>query len=98
MAWKISRTNDATGVTQVANPNYNSGEGAFRNAMANAVDYVTAHWDGGTGADEEGPADDKRFKIYVERRIGGAEVELRYDYKNGAENLTNSIYWRILEV
>ena len=60
--------------------------------------FITDKWGAGGGSDEDGPADDGRFKIYIERRPGRSEIELRYDFGAGIDRETNSIYWRVLEV
>ena len=99
MVWKVTRTNFNSGAVDVAPADHATGEIAFRAGMLNAINFITNHWDANLGVgDIDGPEDDGRFKIYIERRPGKAEIEMRYDYTGLTERETNSIYWRIAEI
>ncbi len=99
MPFKIHRINDDKGTTDIAPPEYATGEGAFRAAMDNVTQFITDHWDAAPGdGDIDGPPNNNRFKIYINRRPGGAEIEMRYDYVVAPDNFTNSIYWRIVSI
>jgi hypothetical protein len=99
MVWKVTRTNTESGAVDVAPADHATGEIAFRASMANCVAFIINHWDSFPGdGTEDGPQDNGRFKIYIERRPGRAEVELRYDYPDAGDRTTNQIYWRVAEI
>lgn len=104
MPFKIHRINTDKGTTDIAAPQFATGEQALRAAMENAVQFIASHWDLDQGATKDGPADNKRFKLYVERSPGFAELELRYDYNDSTEpdptqrDKTNHIFWKIVQV
>jgi len=101
MAFKVERENTRLQDIQVGAQNYNTGEQAFRAAMGNMTKFITDHWDAANGiANRDGPMNDAKFKVYVNRRPGTAEINLRYDYGFGSPEVweTNNIFWRILEV
>ena len=95
MAWKIRRVNNEAGTSVVAPQTYPDAETAFRAAMSNVVSYITNHWDSGTGAGDQGPGNNHRFKIYIDRRTGQARVVLRYDHPSGTDAETNDIVWQV---
>jgi len=99
MAFQIKRRNEANDTTITAPTIYTTGEEAFRAAMDNVMTFIMNYWDTALPPGPNGPANDNRFKIYIERRPSMAEVELRYDYPDPPLNQqTNSIYWRIVVV
>ena len=101
MAFKVERYNTKLDQTDLAAPEFTTGEQAFRAAMGNVTNFITGHWDaeGGVG-NRNGPMNDLKFKIYINRRPGFAELNLRYDYPFGSpeDHETNNIFWRIIEV
>jgi len=101
MAFKIERTNSRLEQVDIAAPNFSTGEAAFRAAMDNVTKFITDHWDAEGGvANRNGPMNNLKFKIYINRRPGVAEINLRYDYLFGAPEVheTNNIFWRIIEI
>lgn len=102
MAFKIQRDNSDKGESVVMPATFPSVELAIRAAMREAMDFSTAHWDVRVGGNQDGPADDTRFKIYVDRRIAPHEISLRYDWVDatqpvGEQDRTNDIVWRIVQ-
>lgn len=97
MTWGVQRQNVAADEIVTSPESYPSAEAAFRAAMESAVSDVIEHWDAGAIPNIDGPADSGRFKIYIDRRPGRAEVELRYDYPDMWDQETNSIFWRVVE-
>ena len=101
MAFKIERTNTKLAQVDIAAQNFSTGEAAFRAAMDNVTKFITDHWDaeGGVG-NRNGPMNDLKFKIYINRSPGSAVINLRYDYPFGSpsDHETNNIFWRIIEV
>lgn len=95
MPFQIDRFNQVKNETITAPAQYNTGEEAFRAAMQNVTTYITDHWDNAGVGNSDGPDDGGRFKIYIERRPGRAEVELRWDYPIVDDRETNSIFWLI---
>jgi len=104
LPFKIERTNSDKATTQLGAQEYATGELAFRAAMGNVVDFITAHWDTATGANVNGPADNTTFKIYIKRKIPPVQVNLRYDWLEimpsplEDRGRTNDIVWVIIEV
>ena len=97
MPFEIHRRNEVKNENQVGGAQYATGELAFRAAMGNVTTYITDHWDSNPGiTDLDGPGDNTKFKIYIERRPGQAEIELRFDIPTVDQ--TNSIYWRVVSV
>lgn len=107
MAWRVRRHNQLTGGNSTAPTNYPNAAAAFDAALDNVGAFIKARIASGLPGNEDGPpADNHRFKIYVDYRAGrGLQFELRYDYPTGTlpDNPegtweTNSLYWRIVEV
>lgn len=104
MPFKIHRTNADKGTTDIAAPEYTTGEAAFRAAMANYTQFVINHWELTVGSTIDGPAVNTRFKLYTDRLPGSAKLELRYDYLDSTEldpsqrDKTNHIIWHIVSL
>ncbi len=103
MPFKIERNNSDKDEIIVMSPTFPSVELAIRAAMREAMDFSTAHWDMGVGSNQDGPADNTRFKIYVDRRVTPQEVNLRYDWVDATQPIaeqdrTNDIVWQIVQV
>ncbi len=99
MAFKIHRENVDTGEIVIAAPEFTTGEEALRAAMGNADTYIFNHWDLGIGGNVDGPADNKRFKTYIDRSPGRAVVQLQYDYKpTPTTDATNRIIWEVVQI
>ncbi len=104
MAWKVDRHNELRNETVTAAPNYATGVEAFDAAWDNCGTFVkNVIRSTEFGNDENPPAPDNTFKVYVRYRTGKqVGMTLRYDYPTGTppnnpegDHNTNEISWTI---
>ena len=99
MPFKITVHNEVKDSTVELVQVFGTLEVAYRAAMAEVTSFIHAHWDVSPGnGNADGPQNNSRFKIYIERTPGKSEIELRYDYPIPGDQETNSIIWRIAEI
>ncbi len=103
MPWQIKRTNTDKGEITQGPANFGTFEVAFRQAMNDAMDFITDHWDTGTGADVDGPSDTAKFKIYINRRDVPPHIRMTYGWVDstqpvGQQGQSNDLFWEFIEV
>ena len=103
MAWQVTRENVDKSETITAAQQFGTFEAAFRASMGQVMTFITGHWDASSGADVDGPADDAKFKMYIDRRDPVPHIRLTYMWVDstqpvGQQGRGNEVIYTFIEV